>query len=231
MSTILPKWNDPKLKAGTMVRTALWLIAEVGVGNTFTKEQHRRDFSGVTQADRRLRDLRDYGWVIFTNTEDVTLRPEEQRFVRAGLAVWEPGARRTGRAGSISSKERHAAFAESDYQCRVCGIAGGELYADESGVAAVLSVSRRTFKTLAGQARTTLDVECKRCRGAIVAGVPVDLTLVLQEVRGLDALDQRTLSRWIDSGRRTGKLDRLWAAIRRLPRDAQVQLRAKLMDS
>jgi hypothetical protein len=59
----LPKWNDPTLRAGTRIRTALWLISEVGVGNSFTKEQHRAAFSGVAQADRRMRDLRDYASV------------------------------------------------------------------------------------------------------------------------------------------------------------------------
>ena len=91
-SMTLPKWNDPALKAGTMIRTALWLISEIGVGNSFTKGQHREAFSGVTQADRRLRDLRDYGWIIDTSAEDVTLNPEEQRFVacrlQSGLAAW-----------------------------------------------------------------------------------------------------------------------------------------------
>src|SRR5689334_11816746 len=115
----LPKWNDPKLQAGTMIRTALWLMTEVGVGNTFTKEQHRQAFAGITQADRRLRDLRDYGWVIRTSAEDVTLRAEEQRFVAPGKAVWSRGIRRDAASGQITAKQRVAAFAESDYQCTV----------------------------------------------------------------------------------------------------------------
>jgi hypothetical protein len=60
----LPRWNDRNLKGGTMIRTALWLVSEIGEGNSFTKEQHRAAFSGIAQADRRLRDLRDHGWVI-----------------------------------------------------------------------------------------------------------------------------------------------------------------------
>jgi len=83
----LPSWNDPRFKAGTMVRTALWLISEVGIGNSFTKEKHRAAFSGITQADRRLRDLRAYGWVIHTRSEDLTLNVDEQRFVAVGSPV------------------------------------------------------------------------------------------------------------------------------------------------
>jgi hypothetical protein len=43
-------WNDPKLKVGSMVRAALWLVEEVGEGNTFTKEQLREAFPGGTCA-------------------------------------------------------------------------------------------------------------------------------------------------------------------------------------
>ena len=32
-------------------------------------------YGDITQADRRLRDLRDYGWVIQPSTRDLTLRP------------------------------------------------------------------------------------------------------------------------------------------------------------
>ena len=51
----LPRWDDTSLTAGTMVRTALWLISEVGLGNSFTEEQHRAAFPGVAKAGRRLR--------------------------------------------------------------------------------------------------------------------------------------------------------------------------------
>jgi hypothetical protein len=44
-AAVFPPQNDPLLKAGTMVRTALWLITEVGVGNSFTKEKHHPRFS------------------------------------------------------------------------------------------------------------------------------------------------------------------------------------------
>lgn len=54
MTHTLPKWSDPTLKAGTLVRTALWLLSEVSVGKSFTKEQHRRGFADILQADRRM---------------------------------------------------------------------------------------------------------------------------------------------------------------------------------
>lgn len=108
-----PRWDDPQVKAGTMVRAALWLIQEVGIGNTFTKEQLREAFPGVAQADRRVRDLRAFGWVLDTNVSDASLTSEEQRFSSRGVDVWDGDQRRSVErdSGSISNKEREAVFA------------------------------------------------------------------------------------------------------------------------
>src|SRR6266853_1530502 len=156
----LPKWNDPELRAGTMIRTALWLVSEIGVGNSFTKERHRQAFSGIAQADRRLRDLRDYGWVIHTNLEDLTLNSNEQRFVKVGLPVWEQGVRKTAAIETLTAKMRMATFAENDYQCVVCGVAGGERYLDAPQVTAVLSISRRAISLPEGRIGTMFLSEC-----------------------------------------------------------------------
>ncbi|MFF4654878.1 hypothetical protein [Streptomyces sp. NPDC001381] len=88
----LPDWREPK--RGTMVRAALWLVTQVGEGNVFTREDLRAAFPEVTQIDRRVRDLRDQGWVLHTNREDPAISSGETRFVRAGTPVWVPGARR-----------------------------------------------------------------------------------------------------------------------------------------
>lgn len=104
-----PDWTNEGMSS--MVRVALWLLAEVGEGGVFAKEQLRAAFPDVTQIDRRMRDLRDYGWQIHTHRDDVSLKMTEQRFVRAGEAIWEPGVRRTGRV-----RERfHAMGMESAY--------------------------------------------------------------------------------------------------------------------
>ena len=222
----LPKWNDPALKDGTMIKTALWLISEVGVGNSFTKEQHRAAFSGITQADRRMRDLRKFGWVIHTSAEDVTLNPEEQRLVAVGIPVWERGARKTVAAESLTAKKRRATFAESDYQCAVCGIAGGEKYPDQPNTTAVLAISRRAV-SVSGQSTETMFIsECKRCR----AGAPteaVDLASVLASISDLDPADHAVFVRWLEKGRR-GALDSIWTHFRRLPAAARNQIREHL---
>ena len=222
----LPKWNDPNLKAGTRIRTALWLASDVGVGNIFTKGQHRDAFRDVTQADRRLRDLREYGWVIHTSAEDVALKQDEQRLVSIGLPVWERGVRRSSMKEAPTAKTRRAALADSDYQCQVCGIAGGERYIDAPHVSAVLSAHRRVVNLLDGQSKAMFVAECKRCSAADEEKV-IDLPAFLAEVRALHAADQLVFAGWAARGRRSA-LDKAWTKFRRLPTNAQAEVRETL---
>jgi hypothetical protein len=222
---MLPKWNDPALNAGTKIRTALWLISEVGVGNSFTKEQHRAAFPGIAQADRRLRDLRTDGWVIHTSSEDVSLNSEEQRFVSIGAAVWNRGAQKKA-DNVLTAKMRREAFAESDHQCRVCGIAGGEKYPDAPHMSAVLSVSRRAVTFPDGQVKTAFISECKLCRSGSRVETH-DLSSLLDEFEDLSASDQSLFLQWANQGRRS-RLDRVWMGYRRLPEDVQKEVRKKL---
>jgi hypothetical protein len=222
----LPKWDDPTLKAGTMIRTALWLISEIGVGNSFTKEQHRMAFSGITQADRRLRDLRRFGWVIHTRAEDLTLNPEEQRFVTAGTSVWERGVSKTAANSIPTAKMRGATLAENDYQCVTCGIAGGERYPDAPHMTAVLAVARRTITVSDGSLQTMFVSECKRCHSG-AARKSIDVPLLLANINSLDPADRAVFAQWAERGRR-GALESLWSEFRRLPVAARDRVRALL---
>jgi hypothetical protein len=222
---ILPKWNDPQLRGGTMIRTALWLISEIGVGNSFTKEQHRQAFSRITQADRRLRDLRDYGWVIHTHVEDLSLNSNEQRLVSVGKPVWERGVRKDSTAVALNAKMRMAIFAQHDYQCAICGIAGGEKYPDAPHMTAVLSISRRSVKLTSPEEAIMFIPECKRCRSG--KHEPIDLAVLVASINKLDPVDRIAFVRWIDEGRR-GLLDHVWADFRRLSPEAQEEVCGRL---
>ncbi|MEU8932681.1 hypothetical protein AB0D30_22705 [Streptomyces sp. NPDC048409] len=224
-----PAWNDPELKAGTMVRGALWLVQVIGEGNTFTKEQIREAFPGISQADRRIRDLRDYGWVILTNSDDARLVAEDQRFITEGVPVWDPAARRAAAPQkAISNKEKQATMVRDDYMCTICGISGGESYLDDSNQTAVLSVTRRETVLPDSRERTLLVTECKRCRAGS-DGNPARADEALADINALDPSDQRRLLRWIERGRRgSTALDRAWSAYRRLPADARDEVRATL---
>jgi hypothetical protein len=146
-----------------MVRTALWLVSEIGVGGVFTKQMHRAAFSNVVQADRRLRDLRKFGWVIHTHREDGSLNANEQRLVSIGERIWEPGIARHLRSTSISRKERINTLRSRDYRCESCGVGPGERYPDALHLNAVLGVFD-SGRTPSAEGKRELVVWCRLCR-------------------------------------------------------------------
>lgn len=221
----LPRWDDPALKAGTMVRGALWLITEVGQGGVFTKEQVRQAFPGISQADRRIRDLRDFGWVIHINTDDVSLGPGEQRFITMGIAVWDSNARRRASVTTTSGKQRQAVLAADSYQCVVCGIAGGEPYPDAPHQTAVLSVATHSVLMADRSVDEQLVTQCKRCRAGADMSEPADAGRLLSDIQHLDEVEQDRIRRWIRRGRRgPTPLDRAWTSYRRLPAESREQI-------
>lgn len=222
-----PAWDDPAA-GGVMVRGALWLIQVVGEGNTFTKNQLREAFPGVAQADRRIRDLRDYGWVVYSSSEDASLSREDQRFVSIGVPVWDPKARRANSpAKGISAKERQAVLQRDGYMCTLCGIMGGEPYPDDPVMTGVLAVSARPQREGEGDEQQ-LVTECKRCRAG-GAPAPLGVEDVVSLARDLDERELRRLMRWVDRGiRGTTELDRAWAAYRRIPSQQRPMLAERL---
>lgn len=202
---------------GTMVRGALWLLQVVGEGNTFTKNQLRDAFPGVSQVDRRIRDLRDYGWIVYSSAEDATLLTEDQRFVRAGVPVWNPKARRANAPDkAISTKERQAVLVRDGHMCTLCGIAGSEPYPDDPVMTAVLAVSRRTVTSRDGREEQVLVTECKRCRSG-GPPAPMDVSDAVAAADDLSPGELRRLIRWMERGRRGAtELDRAWATYLRV---------------
>lgn len=223
---VMPSWQDAGL--GTMKRVALWLVSEVGEGSTFTKEQLRAAFPGVSQVDRRMRDLRDFGWRIDTSREDVGLDSHEQRFVKPGDPVWEPG-RATRKAGTIAigAGRRREVLARDGYMCRSCGIAPGDTYAG-TYEAAQLDIARREVVKPDGTKATELVTECKRCR---VGGrsLAADLGKVLTAAAALDSAERGVLSDWVAADQREfSRLEQIWSDYRSLPEESRTQFRAEL---
>lgn len=220
------RWDDESKTHGAMVRAGLWLIQEVGEGNVFTKQALREAFPGVSQVDRRVRDLRSYGWEIHTNVNDDTLRPHEQRFVRQGIAVWDSLQRRAADAQKTaqSNKTREGVLATANYQCQICGIAAGQPYPDRPAEIAVLGVSNRTFIDSDGKKSTLLISECKRCKSG-VGERQYSVSAVRSLLEELDDSDLRAIQRWSTRGiRGTTQIDRAWQALRQLPIEQQTSL-------
>ena len=215
-----------------MARGALWLLQEVGVGNVFTKEDIRRAFPGIAQADRRIRDLRKFSWRLETSATDASLAPEEQRFAEAGVAVWDPKARAVADSGalrSLSPKQRAAAMAADGYQCVLCGIAGGEMYVEPPKQLAVLTVSR-VLTNAAEEPREELLTLCTRCADGNEHLVG-DTMLVDRALDDLSPGELDVLRRWLSRGRRARTpLDRAWLSIQRLPAAIRADVAARVQD-
>ncbi|MEV6340783.1 hypothetical protein AB0M12_39460 [Nocardia vinacea] len=210
-----------------MKRAALWLVQEVGVGEMFTKTQLREAFPDTSQIDRRMRDLRDFDWRIDTNREDPTLGSHEQRFVRQGIAVWEPGkaTRKTG--VTVTAAERHTLMMRDGHKCRSCGIGPGERYAG-TYIASQLDVARRSVRQPTGEIRVELMIECNRCR---IGGrdLTADLGDVLSRIAGLPEYERRMLAGWVRQDSRSfSEAEGLWAAYRTLPADSRDLVREAL---
>jgi hypothetical protein len=217
-----PRWDDPRLDEGGMVRSALWLAQVIGVGGTFTKAALREAFPGIGQIDRRVRDLRDYGWVVNSSTEDGTLRQDEQRLVQIGVPVWDPIARRAASPQkTVSARERSSVLARDDYMCVTCGVSAGDSYPEGGHETATLSVVRRRTEFPGGDTREILETQCKRCRAGR-EGVSTSVEAALERIAALDGTDRQLLLAWAEGGRRTSTpIDRAWSAYRRLPAEAR----------
>ncbi|MGW2922335.1 HNH endonuclease [Streptomyces angustmyceticus] len=220
-----PSWQDAKL--GTMKRAALWLVDVVGEGEKFTKAELREAFPDVAQIDRRMRDLRDFGWRIDTNREDLGLGAHEQRFVLQGTPVWEPG-KATRASTAITATRRREIFARDGHICRSCGIAPGQLFAG-SYEAAQLDIARREVSRADGSSAVELVTECNRCRVG-GRGITADAAAVLAEVRHLGVLERRVLAGWVSDDRREfSAVERLWGDYRTLPEESRASVREALM--
>jgi hypothetical protein len=223
---MLPSWREEKL--GTMKRVALWLVSEVGEGNKFTKEELRQAFPGVSQIDRRMRDLRGFGWRIDTNREDVTLTMAQQRFVERGQPVWEKGVTsRPSHAPAIGVGRRREIIARDGNMCRSCGIAPGDFYED-TGEGVQLDIARRKVLLPGGELEVQLVAECRRCRlGGI--NLVADVTEVTGRLARLGKVERAVLASWIDADERDFKdVERVWAEYRALPADARGVVRSAL---
>ncbi|MET9829843.1 hypothetical protein ABZ078_11095 [Streptomyces sp. NPDC006385] len=226
---VLPSWHDENL--GSMVRGALWLESEVGEGNTFTKARLRAAFPNLSQIDRRLRDLRDYGWQIATSRDDPTLKQQEQRYVKKGVEVWIPGqAKAPKHKSSITAAQRAKVMRGDNFLCRSCGIAAGEEYGD--GVEqSQLNVARRKVLLPGGEADYQLVTECRRCGAGGGADREVDLEALLELVEALAPMERRIFAGWIAADQRSlSPLDKVWGIYRALPAQSRAAVAEALND-
>ncbi|WP_328742400.1 hypothetical protein OG436_18225 [Streptomyces caniferus] len=218
----VPSWQDTSY--GGRVRVARWLVEVVGEGNPFTKVALREAFPGVAQIDRRMRDLREAGWVIYTNREDPSLNSNEHRYVAEGEPVWLPGRGKAKEKTSLTAAQRSETIKADSYLCRSCGVGAGERFDDGRGTAQ-LDIARREVKLASGDTEKQLVTECNRCRVGN-RGSTADLTELLRCVDALGPVERKVLAQWMDADQRTySVLEKLWGKYRTLPADARAAVK------
>ncbi len=224
-------WKNARLSS--RMRVALWLALEVGEGNRFEKQAMRDAIPGVEQLDRRMRDLRDIGWVILNYKDTPLLSPNELLLESIGDLIWEPDYRPESRRG-VSAADKRRVFDRDNNRCVVCGIAAGEEYPDNPARRARLTIGHLVPKGRRGwDDLDNLRTECAMCnetaRHTTDAGVDPDL--LKARIQALPHRERATLARWVLANKRNfTETERLWAQYRQLPAPQRDDLRTFLAD-
>jgi 5-methylcytosine-specific restriction endonuclease McrA len=90
-----------------------------------------------TEVDRRLRELRKYGWKIFSHYEDESLNSNQYKLIEIGQWVWHSG---WSSSKGVASKIKEKVFKRDDYKCVECGLGPYDTY--EDGTKVRLTVGR-----------------------------------------------------------------------------------------
>ncbi|WP_083975250.1 HNH endonuclease [Herbidospora daliensis] len=229
-STERPNWRNEKL--GTRIRVALWLLDEVGEGNPFTKERLHHAFPSA-QVDRRLRDLRNHGWVIETSRTLAGLAPSEMLFVKAGDPVWEPhGLVYVAKSGLVPHRRIRDAVLERDgHSCTNCGLSLVEGTID-SEIQHILKLAYVRPRSEGGtDSLNNLITLCANCHAAYDrrSHDPLDPEAVWNLVQGLSPSDQTKLLAWIAMDHRPPTdAERTWALLRALRTDQRADIARRL---
>lgn len=190
-----------------MKKAALWLADMVGEGEVFTKDELREAFPGVSQIDRRVRDLRDHGWIISTRSEDIELELDEQRLVHIGGNVWGAEYKSPVKVIGPSPKQRQEALRSSNHRCLACGATAGEPFFDE-----ILTVAKLT---VAGSPGGGWIACCQRCKKGDF--LPSSKAEFLADYSLLTSSEKRVFAEWMHADvRESTPLDRSWDQFRRL---------------
>lgn len=219
---------------GGLVRAAVWLANHVGEGNVFTKEELRQQFPGMAQIDRRVRDLRDWGWVINDYKQEAALKPNQQRLVKIGVAVWDKEARQANRIPTISNTVRQEVFARDHHRCVRCGAMAGEEFVDKPGTFVKLTAAH-VYPASLGSKATVHDLvtTCQRCNEPLRQHTVnyLDAQQVWARVRDLGIKDKERLLTWIRADRREiTKLEAVFGHFRQLPAADRDDIAARLSD-
>ena len=224
---------DPVRPKSSKARVAAF-VALVGEGNKFSKLEMFNAVPGVAQADRRMRDLREIGWVIDNYKGNPTLKPDEYLVRKIGTRVdlGEKPPTSVGRK-SVTGAKRRRILDRDGNTCQVCFTAGGSEFADAPGRRATLTIGHIIPVARGGSDEDdNLRTECQRCndesRDATLN--PPDKNEVLTRIRNVGGrADKSELFQWMQRGSRplTDK-ERVFTDWARLPVSQRIEIMGEL---
>ncbi|MFI8664577.1 HNH endonuclease [Rhodococcus qingshengii] len=198
-------------------------IASIGEGSTFTKLELQEAVPDFSQVDRRMRDLRECGWVIDNYKVNPSLKPNEYLVQKIGARIDLGERPPTPVRTTIGGAKRRKILELGGNLCAVCGVPAGDPYPDLPGRRAVLTVGQITSDDRSGpDDDSNLQAECQRCSteaGDNTANPP-EWESVLAHAQDIGTkADKARLLTWMIAQRRTpDDVERIFADWRRLPR-------------
>lgn len=219
-------------EVSTTKQVALHLATRVTEGGVFTMESIRAAIPGVSQVDRRMRDLRPLGWTIDTYKTDPTLAPDELRVTKIGDRIWDPAAPKR-LSTSVNARVRRQVFDRDHNTCQCCGIHAGEEYELYAGITARMTLGHYVPKSRGGSTTdpSNMRAECAMCNEANRHLTPstVDERLLRAQIENMPKKDKTTIARWLAADKREwSTVEQVWAQLRQLPAPVRDDIAATL---
>jgi 5-methylcytosine-specific restriction endonuclease McrA len=208
----------------------LWLVTEVREGQVFSKQELRAALPRVEQVDRRVRELRQAGWIIETYRDVAGLKPGELRLRKIGRPVWEQDHRSAG-IRQFSAATRRQVLERDGHGCVRCGITPGERYSDNPDKVARLTIGHVNPHKHGPASADDLVTECDRCNEPVrhLTGIKADPERVWDQVLELALRDKKDLADWMALDRRpVTKKEHVWALYRQLPGPRRAEIYTRL---
>ncbi len=162
-------------------------------GVVLQSKQIQEASGGAVEWARRLRELRQTGWLILTHNDRVDLKPGEYVMEDATPPIYEIHR-------SISSRLRAQVLERNGYTCQMCGIGAGEIM--ENGQKARLHIAHIVDHDHGGKEElSNLRAMCSLCnQGAKnLVQEPPSWAWLLSQLRRASQDNQKAALKWLES--------------------------------